>query len=91
MIYHTSANNVRQIRYRARIQKERHRHLVLDPDQEADIVRFIREQFGSQNYATQRDMSNDVEERFKKTLTDWWMKRFLDRHKSEVSCVTVAP
>jgi hypothetical protein len=36
-------------------------------------------------------MLNDVEERFNKTQTDGVMKRFLDRHKSEVSGVTVAP
>jgi hypothetical protein len=36
-------------------------------------------------------MLNHVEERFNKTLTYTWMKRFLDRHKSEVSGVPVAP
>jgi transposase len=92
MIFNISADNVRQIRHRARMKKKKsHRPLALDPDQEADIVRFIRERFGSQNYATQRDVLNYVEERFNKTLIYGWMKRFLDRHKSEVSGVTVAP
>jgi hypothetical protein len=50
-------------------KKELRRPLALDPDQEADIVRFIRERFGSQNFATQRDVVNYVEERFNKTLT----------------------
>jgi hypothetical protein len=72
-------------------KKGPHRPLALDPDQKADIVRFIRKRFGSQNYATQRNMLNYVEERFNKTLTYGWMKRFLDRQKSEVSGVTVAP
>jgi hypothetical protein len=70
---------------------EPQRPLALDPDQEADIVCFIREQLGSQNYATHRDILNYVEERFNKTLTYGWMKRFLDRRKTEVSGVTVAP
>jgi hypothetical protein len=34
---------------------------------------------------------NYVEEQINKILTYGWMKRFLDRHKSEVSCITVAP
>jgi hypothetical protein len=72
-------------------KKEPRRPLALDPHQEADIVRFIRERFGSQNYATQRDVLNYVEERFKKTRTYRWMKRFLDRYKSEMSGVTVTP
>jgi transposase len=63
MIFHVSAGNVRQIRHKARMKKkEPHRPLALDPDQEADIVRFIRERFGSQNYATPRDVLNYVEE-----------------------------
>jgi hypothetical protein len=69
-------------------EKDPHRPLALDPDQEADIVRFIRELFRSQNYATQRDMLTCVDERFKKTLTYRSMTRFLDRHKSEMSGVT---
>jgi hypothetical protein len=72
-------------------KKEPHRPLVLDPDQEADIVRFSRERFGSRNYATQKDVLNYVEEPFNKTLTHGWMKRFMDRQKNEVSGVTVAP
>jgi hypothetical protein len=36
-------------------------------------------------------MLNYVEERFNRILTYGWMKQFLDRHKSEVSGVTVAP
>jgi hypothetical protein len=49
MIFNTNADNVHQIRYRARMKKrELYRPLVLDPDQETDIVRFIRERFGSQ-------------------------------------------
>jgi hypothetical protein len=36
-------------------------------------------------------MLNYVEGRFNKTLTYRWMRRFLDRHKSEVSGVTVVP
>jgi hypothetical protein len=92
MIFNIGADNVHQIRNRAGMKKkEPHKPLTLDPDQEADIVCFIREQFGSQNYATQRDASNYVKERFNKTLTYEWMKRFLDCHKSEVSGVTVAP
>jgi hypothetical protein len=43
-------------------KKEPHRCLAFNPDQEADIVRFIRERFGSQNYATQRDLLNYIEE-----------------------------
>jgi hypothetical protein len=67
MIFNISANNVRQIRHIARMKKkEPHRPLALDPDQEADIVHFIRERFGSQNYATRRDMLSHMEERFKK-------------------------
>jgi hypothetical protein len=50
-------------------KKKPHRPLVLDPDQEADIVCFIRERFGSQNYATQRNVLHYVEERFNKTAT----------------------
>jgi hypothetical protein len=72
-------------------KKEPHRPLALDPDQEADMVRFIREQFGSQNYATERDVLNYVEKGLNKTLVYGWMRRFLDRHKSEVSGVAVAP
>jgi hypothetical protein len=69
MISNISADNVRQIRHRAQMKKkESHRPLALDPDKKADIFRFIRERFGSQNYATQRDMLNYVEERFNKTL-----------------------
>jgi hypothetical protein len=89
MIFNINADNVRQIRRRARMNKtEPDRPRALDPDQVVDIVRFIRERFGSQNYATQRDVLNCVEERFNKTLTYGRMKRFLDRHKSEVSVVT---
>jgi DNA-binding CsgD family transcriptional regulator len=63
MILNISADNVRQIQRRARMEKkEPHRPLALDPDQEADIVCFIREQFGLQNYATERDVLNGVEE-----------------------------
>jgi hypothetical protein len=93
MILNINTDNVRQIRHRAQMKKKKepHRPLALDPDQEADVVRFIRERFGSQNYATQRDVLNYVEERFNKTLTYGWMKRFLDRHKSDVSDVTVTP
>jgi hypothetical protein len=72
-------------------KKELQRPLALDLDQKADVVCFIRERFGLQNYATQRDVLNYVEERFNKTLTYRWMKRFLDRHKSEVSGITVVP
>jgi type IV secretory pathway protease TraF len=36
-------------------------------------------------------MLNYVEERFNKTLTYGWIKRFLSRHKREVSGVIVAP
>jgi hypothetical protein len=68
-------------------KREPHRPLALGPDREADIVRFIREQFGS----TQRDVLNYVEERFNKTLTYGWVTQFLDRHKREVSVVRVAP
>jgi hypothetical protein len=50
-------------------KKEPHRPLALDPDQEADIVHFIREQFGSQNYAITRNVLNYVEERFNKAIT----------------------
>jgi hypothetical protein len=89
MIFNINSDNVRQIRHRARMKKkEPHRPLALDPDQEADIVRCIRERFRSQNYATQRDVLNFVEQQFNKTLTYGWMKRFLDRHKSEVSGAT---
>jgi hypothetical protein len=92
MILNINSENVRQIQHRARVKKkESHRPLALDPDQEADIVRFIRERFGSQNYGSQRDVLNYVEERFNKILTYGWMKRFLDRHKSEVSGVTITP
>jgi hypothetical protein len=92
MIFDISDDNIRQIGHRARVKKkEPHRPLALDPDQEADIVRFIRQQFGSKNYATQRDVLNYVEERFNKTITYRWIKRLLDRHKSEVSGVTAAP
>jgi hypothetical protein len=72
-------------------KKEPHRPLALDPDQEAGILRFVRERFGSQNCATQRDVLNYVEERFNKTLTYGWMKRFLDQYKIEVSGLTAAP
>jgi hypothetical protein len=65
--------------------------LALDPDQDADIVCFIRERFGPKNYATQRDVLNYVEERFNKTRTYEEIKRSSDRHKSEVPGVTVAP
>jgi hypothetical protein len=61
MNFNISADNVHQIRHRARTKKkEPHKPLALDPDQEADIVHLIRERFGSQNYATQRDMLNYV-------------------------------
>jgi DNA-directed RNA polymerase sigma subunit (sigma70/sigma32) len=44
MIFNISADNVRQIRHRAQMKKkEPHGPLAVDPDQEADIVRFIRE------------------------------------------------
>jgi DNA-directed RNA polymerase sigma subunit (sigma70/sigma32) len=44
IIFNISADNVRQIRHRARMKKkEPHRTLALDPDQDTDIVRFIRE------------------------------------------------
>jgi DNA-directed RNA polymerase sigma subunit (sigma70/sigma32) len=67
MIFNISADNVRQIRHRARTKKKKlHRPLGLDSDQEADIVRFIRERFGWQNYTTQRYVLNYVEGRFKK-------------------------
>jgi hypothetical protein len=60
MVFNISADNARQIRHKARMKKKGpHRPLALDPDQEADI---IRERFGSQNYATQRDVLNGVEE-----------------------------
>jgi DNA-directed RNA polymerase sigma subunit (sigma70/sigma32) len=40
MIFNMTADNVRHIRHRAQMKKkEPHRLLVLDPDQEADIVR----------------------------------------------------
>jgi hypothetical protein len=92
MTFNISTDNVRQIRHRAWMKKkEPHRPLVFDPDQEVDIVRFIREWFGSQNYATQKDVLHYVEEQFNKTITEGWMKRFLDQHKSEVSGATVAP
>jgi hypothetical protein len=43
MVFNISADNVRQIRHRARMKKkEPHGPLALDPDQEADIVRFSR-------------------------------------------------
>jgi hypothetical protein len=59
MILNISADNVHQIRHRARMKKkEPHIPLALDPDQKTDIVRFIRERFGSQNYATQRNVLN---------------------------------
>jgi hypothetical protein len=35
--------------------------------------------------------AQDVKEKFTKTLTYGWMKRFLDRHKSKVSWATVMP
>jgi hypothetical protein len=83
MIFNISADNICHIRHRARMKKkEPHRPMALDPDQKADILRFIRERFGSQNYAAQRDALNYVEERCNKTLTYGWIKRFLDRHKS---------
>jgi hypothetical protein len=44
------------------MKKVPHRPLALDPDQKADIVRFIRELFGLQNYAIQRNALNYVEE-----------------------------
>jgi hypothetical protein len=92
MIVNISADNVRQIRHRAQIKKKGpHRPLALYPDQEADIVRFIWERFGWQNYAIQRDVFNYLQERFIKTRTYGWIKRFLYRHKSELSGVTVAP
>jgi hypothetical protein len=50
-------------------KKEPHRPLAFDPDQEADILRFIPERFGLQNYAIQRDVLNYIEERFNKTPT----------------------
>jgi hypothetical protein len=75
MIFSVSADNVRQIRHRARMKKkESHRPLAPDPDQEGDVVPFIRERFGSQNHAAQSDVSNYVEEQFNKTLTYGWMK-----------------
>jgi DNA-directed RNA polymerase sigma subunit (sigma70/sigma32) len=43
MIFNVSADNVRQIRHRARMKKkELHGPLAPDPDQEADVVHFIR-------------------------------------------------
>jgi hypothetical protein len=63
MIFNRSADDVRQIRHRARMKKkESHRSLALDPDQKADIVPFILERFRSQNYTTQRDILNYMEE-----------------------------
>jgi DNA-directed RNA polymerase sigma subunit (sigma70/sigma32) len=48
MIFNISADNVRQIQHRARMKKmEPHRPPALDADRDADIVRFIRERFGS--------------------------------------------
>jgi hypothetical protein len=75
-IFNIRADHVSQIRHRAYVKnKSPHTPLKLDPEQETDVVRFIRERFGSQNYVTQRDILNYVEEKFTKTLTPGWMKR----------------
>jgi hypothetical protein len=54
---------------------------MLDLEQEADVVRFIRERFDSQNYVTQRDLLDYGEAKFGKVLTDGWIRRFLHRPK----------
>jgi hypothetical protein len=82
MVFNISADKGRQIRHRARMKKkEPHKPLALDPGQETEILRFIRERCGRQTYAAQRDVLNYVEERFNTTLRFGWMKRFLDREK----------
>jgi hypothetical protein len=48
MIFNINADSVSPIRHRARMKKGTTQTLALDPDQEADIIRFIRERFGSQ-------------------------------------------
>jgi hypothetical protein len=52
-IFNIRADNVPQIRDRAYMKKKHpHRRLTLDPEQEAGVVRFIRERSGWQNYVT---------------------------------------
>jgi transposase len=84
------ADDIRQIRHRAQMKKQtQHRPMTLHLEQEAELVRFVQERFGSQNYATERHILNFVEEQLNKTLTYGWMKRFLDRPESELRQVTV--
>jgi hypothetical protein len=46
--FNIRANTIRQIRHRADLKQENPpRRLTLDPEQEADVVRLIRERFGS--------------------------------------------
>jgi hypothetical protein len=91
-IFDIHPENVRQIRHRARMkQRNAHRPLTLDLEQESDVIGFIHEQFASQHYVTQRELLNYVEEKFAKILTSGWMQRFLDRHKSDVSRAIVNP
>jgi hypothetical protein len=70
-------------------QKGTTHSLAFHLEQEAKFVRFVQKRFGSQDYAIKRDLLNFVDEKFNKTLTDGWMKRFLDRHETESCQVTI--
>jgi hypothetical protein len=70
-------NNLRQIRDRGHLKrKSPHGTLTLDAEQEADVVCFIRDRFGSQNDVTERGRSRYAEKTFHKVLTYGWMKNF---------------
>jgi hypothetical protein len=53
-------------------KKEPRRPLTLHLEQKAELIRFVQERFGSQNYATERDLLNFVEEKCDETLTYRW-------------------
>lgn len=91
-IFNIRDDHVRRIRYRARMKRKgAHRPLTLDAGQEADIVRFICERFGSRNYVTQIYVREYIEAKFRKVLTYGWMRKLLDRHECDVCRVTVTP
>jgi hypothetical protein len=81
MIFNIREHRVRSIHYKALIKKKPpYRPLALELQQE-EVVQFVRNGFAFENYVTQCEILNYVEQNFGKTLTYGWLRTFRNRHE----------
>jgi hypothetical protein len=81
-------SHVRKIRSKAQIKpKGEYRQLAVTEDEEAAIIRLIREGHSSGNYVTQRDVLNILGVQFEKRPTCRCVDYFMHRH-ADAFCET---